>query len=107
MLSHINKNFFIIGGIGVIVAGLVWYGMSSKEDPTLLTTTNVSGASSAAERELIDTLLALRAVSLDGAIFFDPAFLALRDFGTQIIPEPTGRRNPFAPLELKGSTLSQ
>lgn len=102
-MPHIHKNIFIIGGIAIAVVGLVWYGMSSKEDAALLTTTDVSGSSSVAERELIDTLLTLRAVSLDGVIFLNPAFLSLRDFGTQIIPEPTGRRNPFAPLELKSS----
>ncbi|OGG45206.1 hypothetical protein A2673_02320 [Candidatus Kaiserbacteria bacterium RIFCSPHIGHO2_01_FULL_50_13] len=95
----LNKKIFIIGGIGIVVAGVVWYGMTSETPTSLLTTTDVTGASSATERDLIDTLLALRAVTLNGSIFSDRAFLSLQDFGTQIITEPAGRSNPFAPLE--------
>lgn len=94
-----NRNILVTVGLGVVVAGGVWYGMTSNSSPALLTTEDVSGVGSTAERELIDTLLALREVSLDGSIFSNPAFLSLRDFGIQIVPEPAGRRNPFAPLE--------
>lgn len=101
----LNKNILILGGLGIVVAGVIWYGMISDSSPALLTTTDVSGASGATERELIDTLLALRTVTLDGSILSDSAFLSLRDFGTQIIPEPAGRSNPFAPLKEKQATL--
>ena len=106
-MSGLNKNILIVAGVGVVVAGIVWYGMTTGTSTPLLTTTNVTGASSAAERDLIDTLLALRAVTLDGSIFSDKAFLSLQDFGTEIVPEPVGRRNPFAPLDTKKTVPSR
>lgn len=90
----------------VVVAGAVWYALSDSGAPAsqgspLLTTTP---AGSGADQELVATLLALRAVKLDGTIFTDPSFMSLRDFSTQIIPEPVGRPNPFAPLLSTAST---
>ena len=52
---------------------------------------------STVDRELVETLLALRAVTLSGSIFQDIAFQSLKDFGTPIMPEPIGRENPFTP----------
>ena len=43
-------------------------------------------------------LLDLRAIRLDGQIFSDPAFQSLRDSSVDIVLEPIGRVNPFAPL---------
>jgi len=89
---------FIIG-IVVLVAA-VWFGLSQGGGtPPLLTTDTVSGTGTGgAEQGLVGTLLALRAVTLSGTIFTEPAFMSLQDFGTTIVPEPVGRDNPFAPL---------
>lgn len=91
-------------GIAILVAGAIWYGMSqgSVGSTSLISTQSIGNSPD--ERELVETLLALRAVTLDGTVFNEPAFLSLRDFGTQIVPEPAGRPNPFAPLT---GTVSQ
>lgn len=87
----------------IIVAG-VWYGMSGggTAEEQLLTTETVNDSGSptedTADRDLVETLLTLRAITLSGTIFADPAFRTLQDFGTTIVPEPVGRPNPFAPL---------
>ena len=90
--------------LGVIVAIGIWWGFS-EETPSnsLITTKDLSGVSPA-DRSLVDTLLQLRAVSLSGTIFSDPAFVSLQDFGTQVIPEPVGRPNPFAPVSIPATT---
>jgi len=100
MLDIVKKNKLLFIGVAVLVAGFVWYGMSEKQDDSLLTSGSGGGTAtqSAVERELLNTLLELRAIRLDGEIFSDPAFNALRDFSTEIVSEPIGRRNPFAPL---------
>lgn len=92
--------------LGVIIALGAWWGFS-KDAPSdsLLVTQNISGAAPE-EKSLVDTLLQLRAVSLSGTIFSDPAFMSLRDFGTQIVPEAVGRPNPFAPLSEKPAPAS-
>lgn len=87
--------------IGLVLVSVfaAWYslGSSSSVQEGLVTETFTSPASSA-ERDLVATLLQLRTVTLDGTVFSDPAFQSLRDFGSQIVPEPVGRPNPFAPL---------
>lgn len=91
-------KLFIFIALGCVVALVAWWGFSGDNaSESLLTTQNVAD-STQGDKALIDTLLQLRAVSLSGTIFSDPAFMNLRDFGTQIIPEPVGRPNPFAPI---------
>lgn len=88
--------------LAVVVAGVAWWGLSgvggSASSSSLLTTQGVQTGLSPADQSLVATLLQLRAVKLDGTIFSEPAFQALKDFSTQIIPEPVGRPNPFEPL---------
>jgi hypothetical protein len=86
---------------------MVFYAMSSSAPPApILTTSGTTGSPSAdsSDQELVATLLALRAVTLSGTIFQDPAFISLSDFSTPIVPEPVGRPNPFAPLQSGTST---
>ncbi len=100
-MHWITQHKLLFVGVVVVIAGMVWYGLSQSAEPvpTITTITPVGEPGSGnAEQELVATLLTLRAVQLTGAIFKDPAFMNLRDFGTTIIAEPIGRPNPFAPL---------
>ncbi|HWO07310.1 MAG TPA: hypothetical protein VNM40_01865 [Candidatus Paceibacterota bacterium] len=93
-----NKMVLMIV-VGILVAGVVWYSfLRDRGTGELLQTDNLTEATEA-DRDIVNTLLELRAVSLSGTIFSDPAFLRLKDFGSQIIPEPVGRPNPFAPFQ--------
>jgi len=88
-------------GIIIVIVGVVWYGISdTAEVPLLAADEPIPGtlAETNADQEIVGSLLALRSVNLTGTIFSDPAFTALKDFGTVLIPEPIGRPNPFAPL---------
>lgn len=100
-----HKLVFIIA-IVVIAAG-VWFGLSQSGTPAPLLITETVTTSAAGDKGLVGTLLALRAVTLSGTIFTEPAFMSLQDFGTTIVPEPVGRDNPFAPLTSQaGSTTT-
>ena len=105
------ENFFstyrtpLLIALGIFLALLAaWWGLSGdgSSDP-LLTAEDTSG-SILSDRGIVDTLLQLRAVSLSGTIFSDPAFASLQDFGTQIVPEPIGRPNPFAPFTARSTS---
>ncbi len=98
---------FII--LGLLLAGGAWWGLSSGgESSSLLAAQAVDDTSNIADKALVVTLLQLRAVSLSGSILQDPSFINLRDFGTQIVPEPVGRPNPFAPLSsMQASTTGR
>ena len=92
-----NKLVMLIVG-GVLIAGVVWYSfLRDRGDDSLLQTDDLTQATEA-DGDIVDTLLELRAVSLSGTIFSDPSFLRLKDFGSEIVSEPAGRPNPFAPL---------
>lgn len=91
------KLWIIIGG--VVIAGGIWFSMSSSSSSSsVVTTTNVA-SSDAADEDLVNTLLQLRAVSLDGSIFTNVAYMGLQDFSTHIVQEPVGRDDPFAPIQ--------
>jgi hypothetical protein len=86
-MDWIKKHMMMVGVLVVVLVGGVWYGMSgggTAQEPLLTTETVGDGSPSenVADRDLVD----------------DPAFKTLQDFGTNIIPEPVGRPNPFAPL---------
>lgn len=90
---------YVFIALGIIAAlGALWWSLSGETPTNSLLTTQSANGGVPGDKELVDTLLQLRAVSLSGTIFLDPSFMILRDFGTQIVPEPVGRPNPFLPL---------
>ena len=96
MQGFFQNKAVVVGIIALVVAAAAWYGLTSpaSSDTALVTTTSAN----APGQDLVETLLALRAVKLDGTIFSEPAFSGLNDYSTPIVPEPVGRPNPFAPL---------
>jgi hypothetical protein len=94
-MDFLTRHKIIILLIGIGVAGVAWFGMTSSGPTPLLTTESLG---SGPDQELVETLLALRSVKLDGTIFSEPAFTQLQDYSQPIIQEPVGRENPFAPL---------
>lgn len=99
-------KFYIIALLALMIAVGAWWFLSAEpQDGELLATDSPTGGG-LVDKELVGSLLQLRAVSLAGAIFSDPAFMDLQDFGTQIIPEAVGRPNPFAPTTYRGTTTA-
>jgi hypothetical protein len=95
-----NKTTLVVIG-GILIGVIAWYTLAGRAEPegALVQSETVDGVASAEERVILDTLFQLRAIELSGTIFTNPAFMALRDFRTDIVAEPIGRRNPFAPLD--------
>jgi len=104
MMSFLTHNMLAVVLVSVLVIGGAWYVFSSGDEKALLTSTVESEAEGTVEKGIVDILLTLRAVSLSGTILSDTAFGTLKDFGTQIVQEPVGRPNPFAP---RGATSTK
>ncbi|MDO8575955.1 MAG: hypothetical protein Q7R90_01430 [bacterium] len=99
LLQH--KLILVLSGLAL--AGLIWYGLSpSPPEGDLVSSPATEDAQ--VDQGIVPTLLTLRAVKLDGTIFSAGAFTRLKDFSTEIVEEPVGRSNPFAPLSARTST---
>lgn len=104
MIEQLKSHPLLIGIAAVLLIGALWFwlGGSSSRDGSLLgsSTASVSGNATitGVDRELQATLEKVRGIQLADPVLTDPVFLQLRDFGQQIVPEPFGRPNPFAPL---------
>ena len=100
-MSQKIKNI-IIGTtlLVVIVAGYSFF-FKKNDNRNLLvseTATNVRGEASVV-REFLLLLETLNNLRLDTAIFSDRVFKSLRDESVALPHEPSGRKNPFAPLK--------
>lgn len=96
MIQTLAGHKLLVVVAGLLVAGGIWYGLSASPASPGIVATPTSG--NPADQGIVAILLTLRAVKLDGTILNDPSFVSLKDFSTQIVPEPVGRDNPFAPL---------
>lgn len=95
MLALLKKNLVIIGII-LAALGVLYYFYSSGDSAPLLTSSEQEEGP--VSQEILATLNNLRTIRLNDAIFEDPLFLSLSDFGVTIPPIAAGRRNPFAPV---------
>lgn len=101
------KNIIIIAIVIVIVA-FAYNLFVDKTDESLLTSEVRGVENPVLETDLLSILIDLRLIKLDDSIFSSQAFQSLRDFGQDIVPEPIGRENPFAPVDasiLTGSVI--
>ena len=105
MMKLFKNKIVLLVLAGILLAGFIWYSFLRDKGTTLLKTEDIT-APTAVDSDIVSVLLQLRAVSLSGTIFTDPSFLTLKDFGSQIIPEPVGRVNPFAPLSGMSATTT-
>lgn len=94
-MDFIKQNKLLAAGALVAVLAVVYYFFFTTPSTPPLTETNID---SPVSQELLVTLSNLRSIDLSGAIFSDPVFVSLTDFGVTIPLEPVGRRNPFAPF---------
>jgi hypothetical protein len=107
MMDYISQHKLVSLLIVVILIAAAWWGFTQTSGPApVLSTDTLGNATDTQDAQIVSTLLQLQAVSLSGAILTDPGFLALQDFTTQVVTEPLGRPNPFAPVNGSASTAT-
>lgn len=101
MLNSLKKNKILLGVFVVVTVIFLWSTLSGGGTPTpsssLLTSTTQTSRVTV-DQDIVRLLLDMQVLKLDGSVFNTPAFVLLRDFGREIVPEPIGRQNPFAPV---------
>lgn len=101
MLNELKKNKILLIAFVVVSLVFAWSMLgreSSSSSSSLLTSAAQTQRGAAVDQDIIRLLLDMRSIRLDGSVFQTPAFVLLRDFGRDIVPEPQGRPNPFAPV---------
>ncbi len=105
MIEQLKKNKILLIVFFIVTILFLWTmigGSSNKPAPILESAT--AGANPVMDQDIINLLVDMRSIKLDGSLFKSPGFLLLRDFGRDIVAEPIGRTNPFAPIHSASTT---
>lgn len=94
----ISKNTTILIASGIVVLGLVAYFLWMRPATEDTITVGGTGAAGEAQATFLTLAAQLDPVGFDSAILQDPRFTTLVDIKTVIVPETSGRNDPFAPL---------
>ncbi len=97
-MNLITKYKNILTILVVVIAAFIAYSFFFGGAPEAVLSSDVPSEQVAVDHELIALLLELKGIRLDDSIFADPVFMSLQDFSQELVPEPVGRDNPFAPL---------
>jgi hypothetical protein len=100
-MSNLLKNLLIALGLAILLfVGYVVFIRSDEEDQYLSGADNPASVEADLEtQELLATLNELRSLNVEGSIFTNPLFLSLKDFRNDLGEEPSGRSNPFLPIQ--------
>jgi hypothetical protein len=88
----------IIWGVVIVLALFVLYSIFFKKSPEPALTQASAAGTTAADEELIALLNQVKGIDLNSAIFSNELFLSLTNYSVELVPEPKGRTNPFAPI---------
>jgi len=92
------KNKGIIIGLCAVVILAVIYLIFFDKTPSADLTAGGSAGTSPDELYFVNLTSELSDISFDKAVLEDPRFTALTDIRTAILPEQSGRHDPFAPI---------
>lgn len=82
----------------IIVAGGLGYYFFFFNSNTNAALTTTTGAASDAEFSFITLVSKLDPIVFDTSVLSDPRFMGRQDIRTAIVPETSGRKDPFAPI---------
>lgn len=94
---HLTKSNIILAiAAGLtFIAAVYYYFFYNKDTGGAVVAT---APASQAELDFVNLAGQIDSISFDQTIFSDPRFMRLVDIHTVVVPEPTGRRDPFATL---------
>lgn len=103
-LSDLEKSLRMIDVVSITVVpnttGLYDFSVAAKTYSFAAHNTAVSAAATQqdAKARIVEMLGRLSVLKLDRAFFDSPLFRTLKDFSIEVVAEPKGRPNPFAPI---------
>ena len=97
-LTKSNIILGIVAGLTLVAAVYYYFFYNKNTGPAIVST----APASAAELDFVNLVSQIDSISFNTAIFQDPKFIKLLDIHTIVVPESSGRRDPFAPLPSVG-----
>jgi hypothetical protein len=104
-MNFFEKNKTIIIGVAIIVLlflGYTFFFSNNNPEDVLVSNSQAGVTESAGSTELLSLLLELKSISLNTELFDSGVFRSLKDSAVDIVPQPVGRSNPFAPIGVGG-----
>lgn len=101
------KNNIVIAIIALILLSVGGFYYISRDEQTSSDLLVSESAENGVDRELLATLLELKSLKFNPALFESNTFKSLKDFSRQIPDEPVGRPNPFAPVGTDKAAASE
>lgn len=99
MIEELKKYKTLLIVLVVVIVAFIGYTMFfDGGDSSNVLTSQSAVTRGGGDNELLILLINLKSITLDESLFGDEAFRSLIDFGQELVPEPTGRQNPFAPV---------
>jgi hypothetical protein len=93
-----NKTKILYGAGGIVLLGVFYYFFFVYNGATQSAVESRSGGATAAESQFISLVGKIDPITFDTSILTNTRFVHLEDIRTTIIPEPAGRKDPFAPF---------
>lgn len=99
-MKPLVKNLLFALGL-VVIVGIGYFLFAGSGDDDALVSSNTGSPTRAGveTQEFLAKLRQLQGVNIDGQLFQDQRFYSLVDYRQVIEDEPTGRQNPFAPIQ--------
>lgn len=88
----------ILIALGILIVVFVAYRMFFAKAPEAPLSSETPSGLPAEDGDLLSLLLQLKSITLSSDLLTDPTFVTLQDFTVKLVPEPVGRRNPFAAI---------
>lgn len=92
--------------VALLAVFFVYNTFFKKSEPKELLSVKVESDNHELDGDFLPLLMSIRNISLDSKILNDEVYLSLVDFSQRIVPEDTGRQNPFAPISGVGNASS-
>lgn len=92
-----RKTLLTIACVVIVVAGGFYYFFFFAVNPSD-SVISTGAPASAAEVSFISLVGKLEPITFDTSMLADPRFTSLVDIRTNVVSEPQGRTDPFAPL---------
>jgi hypothetical protein len=97
-LAFVGYGFLISGKKKESATGVTKQAVNSSSSAPQANSTNSPGLDGPG-KEFVTQLLAIQNIKFNLQLFSDPVFQGLQDWSRDILPQESGRPNPFAPLD--------